>query len=696
MAKNKFDIIVIGAGSGGLTSAVGAAKAGKKVLLVEKDQLGGECTNAGCVPSKALIHRANQYAIAKKVSGDSEELEKFRQTSLDYVRDTVTKFKAEETPEAFEDIGMTVIHGQAVFKDKRSVIVNDQIYYYKNAIIATGSSPRTINLPGLTDEDTLTNQNLFKLNSIPEQLLIIGAGGIGLEMAYAFSVLGSQVTLVTREPALASRFEPPIQEVVNQHFTKLGIKIITEADLNRVENKVAHFNHIGEVEKEVATASYDKVLLAIGRVPNLPDGLTAAGIKFKDGVGIFVNHSQRTSNGRVYAVGDVTEGDDRLTHVADARARGVVTRLVTHRLLRPTRSSVVPRVLYTKPEIAQVGITGTVVEQTYNPKQIRRIVVPLETNDRAKTDGETKGVLVVVVKRLSGTILGAEIMAPTAGDLVALFSLAIENGLSLWRLGRVIYAYPTYSLLLKKAGDIFLAKQLASLKKDLLNWFKINLPKLIAVVFWGLLLYSFHRYRVVNDLTYPALTIKLFDFFTSTAWGPLIYMLIYAVRPLIFFPATILTALSGALFGFWWGVLYTVVGENISANLAYWIGRFFGGGLNLENSRIGNWIKSLRRHSFDTVLAMRLFYVPFDLTNYGSGVVKAKWTEYALATVIGIVPGLLTFVALGAALDLEKFRADGAIESSFNPWFILLAVAIFIASILLSRWFKKRKNTSNK
>ena len=145
MSDNQFDIIVIGAGSGGLTSAVGAAKAGKKVLLVEKGQLGGECTNVGCVPSKALIHRANQYTIAKKVSGDSEALEEFRQTSLDYARDTVAKFKAEETPQAFEAIGMTVIHGQAVFKDKWSVVVNDQIYYYQNAIIATGS-PKHLSL----------------------------------------------------------------------------------------------------------------------------------------------------------------------------------------------------------------------------------------------------------------------------------------------------------------------------------------------------------------------------------------------------------------------------------------------------------------------------------------------------------------------------------------------------------------------
>ena len=691
MDKNDFDVIVIGAGSGGLTSAVGATKAGKKVLLVERDKLGGECTNAGCIPSKALLHRAREYAVAKKVSGEGTETETFRQDSLKYVHEIVKEFQAEETPTAFETIGMKVVIGEACFKDQRSIIVNDTVYHYKTAIIATGSSPRMMSVPGLNEMDVLTNQNLFKLDRIPDRLLIIGAGGIGLEMAHAFGTLGSKVTLVAREDTLANRFDPAIQKIVTEHFAKLGVEVLTKANLKRVENRVAYFGQVDDEEKEITTVFYDKILLAIGRIPNLPTGLAESGIDFQANRGILVDQNQRTTNHHVYALGDVVAGDDRLTHVADTRARGVVTRLVSRGWLRLGKPKAVPKVLYTEPEIAQVGMSYEIALQKYGENRIRKIETPLSTNDRAKTTGDTNGVLIVVARRLSGAILGAQIVAPTAGDLIAIFSLAIEEKISLWKLHRVIYAYPTYSLLIKKAGDVFLAKQLASLKKDLLGWFTRHLPKLIAALFWGLLIYSFHHYRITNELTYQAITLQLFDFFTGTAWGPILYMILYAIRPLILFPATLLTALSGALFGFWWGVLYTIVGENASANLAYWIGRFFGHSLDLENTRLGSWIESLRTHSFETVMAMRLFYVPFDLTNYGSGVVKAKWREYALATLIGIMPGLLTFVALGAALDLEEFRMTGMIKNALNPTFLAISVIIFIASLLLSRWFKHRK-----
>jgi len=169
----------------------------------------------------------------------------------------------------------------------------------------------------------------------------------------------------------------------------------------------------------------------------------------------------------------------------------------------------------------------------------------------------------------------------------------------------------------------------------------------------------------------------------------LVYMILYAIRPLIFFPATLLTALSGALFGFWWGIFYTILGENASANFAYWIGRFFSKDMKLEDTLIGNWVVALRKNGFATVLLMRLFYVPFDLTNYGAGVVHVKWRDYFLATLIGIMPGLTTFVALGAALDLNEFRMDGLSFDAFDPKFLALSVGIFVVSIGLSKILKR-------
>jgi len=183
----------------------------------------------------------------------------------------------------------------------------------------------------------------------------------------------------------------------------------------------------------------------------------------------------------------------------------------------------------------------------------------------------------------------------------------------------------------------------------------------------------------------------LYEFFTMSMWGPVIYIALYTIRPLILFPATLMTALSGALFGLWWGIAYTIVGENFSANLAYWIGRFFGKGLKLEDSFLGNYIEWLRSRPFESVLFMRLFYVPFDLTNYGSGVLKVSWKSYAAATFIGILPGLTTFVALGAALNISELQMDGLSFDVLDPRYLALSVTIFIASLLLSRFLKRWK-----
>ncbi|MEX0931052.1 MAG: VTT domain-containing protein, partial [Candidatus Paceibacterota bacterium] len=276
-----------------------------------------------------------------------------------------------------------------------------------------------------------------------------------------------------------------------------------------------------------------------------------------------------------------------------------------------------------------------------------------------------------------------------AGEILSLFTLAIDRKVSMWQLRSLIYAYPTYSLIVKKAGDQFFARQLGDLKKDLTHLLKRHIPKLIALVFWISLIYAFQSYRIENNLSYLDVLLSLIDFFTSTLWGPVIYMVLYAIRPLILFPATLLTALSGTLFGFWWGVIYTIIGENASANFAYWIGRFFGKDMKLEDSIIGNWIEALRARPFGTVLFMRLFYVPFDLTNYGSGILKIHWPSYFTATLIGIMPGLTTFVALGAALDFEQFSENGLSFNVFDPYFLALSVLIFIVSLAFSRLLKR-------
>lgn len=693
METKKYDVVVLGAGSGGLTAAVGFAKVGKKVLLIEKERLGGECTNSGCVPSKALLHAAKDYYRARHIAGTTNELDLYRHDALSYVRRVRDAILDDETPQAFEQHGITVLMGEARFSRPCAVVVGDTEYEYKHAIIATGSSPRPLTIDGLDEEDVLTNQNLFELKEIPKKLLIIGGGPIGMEMGQAFAMLGSEVTIVTIDETFARLEDPAIQPIIEETFLRLGIRILTNAHASHATDGTVHINiKEGDAVTRTEAVAYDKVLIAIGRVPNIPPGTDVAKIK-TESYGILVDSQCRTSNRWVYAIGDVA---DRLkfTHTADDRARQVVEHVVSRGLIRVNNRKAVPKVTYTEPEVAQVGLSYSEATKKYSDAEIMRIEVPLSMNDRARTDSKTEGLLIVIVRRLNGAILGAHMIGPRAGEIIALFTLAIDRKISMWNLRRTIYAYPTYALLVKKAGDLFFSEQMLHLKGDLTALARKHAPKVVALLFWGILIYTFQDYRLSNNLSYQDVLLRLLDFFTTTMWGPLVYMALYAVRPLILFPATLLTALSGALFGFWWGTLYTIIGENASANVAYWIGRFIGKDFRLEDSVIGNWIEALRQRSFETVLFLRLFYAPFDLTNFGSGVVRAKWSEYFFATLIGIMPGLTTFVALGAAVDIETFKMEGLTFNAFDPKFVLLSIGIFIVSFIVSRFLKRWKAAS--
>jgi len=684
----QFDIVVIGAGSGGLTAAVGFAKVGKRVLLVEREHLGGECTNSGCIPSKALLHHAKAYHQATTIAGTNQKTESYQQEAFTYVRGKINEILADETPEVFEKLGITVVMGEAEFTAPCHIKVRDSVYEYKTAIIATGSSPRLIDVPGLDQDTVLTNQNIFALQAIPGRTLVIGAGPIGLEIGQALALLGSTVTIAAIDTEFARLEDEAIRPILQEKFQSLGITIELNAFIQKVENGCAVFDRKhGDVIADTFRVSFDKILIAVGRVPNVPSGLEAASIK-ADSRCIMVDSQYRTSNKHVYAIGDVAQRL-KFTHAADDTARQVVARVVSRGILRVNKKKAVPKVTYTLPEIAQVGLSWDEAISMFGEDRLMRIEVPFAQSDRAKTDDDTAGLLVVIARRVSGIVIGAHIIGPAAGEILSLFTLAIDQKISLWKLRSLIYAYPTYTLIVKKAGDQFFVRQLGDLKVDLLRTFKRHAPKLIALVFWLSLIYAFQNYRIENDLSYVDVLFSLINFFTSTLWGPVIYIAAYALRPLILFPATLLTALSGTLFGFWWGIVFTVVGENASANFAYWIGRFFGKDMKLENSIVGNWVEALRARPFGTVLFMRLFYVPFDLTNYGSGILKINWPSYFTATLIGIMPGVTTFVALGAALDLQHLKENGLTFDAFDPRFLVLSVVIFIVSLGLSRILKR-------
>ena len=684
--KTNYAVVVIGAGSGGLTAAVGLAKVGKSVLLVEREHIGGECTNSGCIPSKALLHHAKMYAEAVRISGTTHNSENYRREAFTYVRSKISETLAHETPEHFKKIGIDLIMGEATFASPSSVMVNGTAILFKKAIVATGSSPRFIAIPGLDTNNVLTNQNLFTLDSTPARTLIIGAGPIGLEMGQALALLGSTVTILDNGPTFLRLEDGGLQPIIKKVFTDLGITVVQSATIKRIEGSTAFITN--GAGADLGTVTFDKILMAIGRVPNIPDGLDTAKIEHTE-FGITVNNNYRTKNKRVYALGDVAD-KFKFTHVADDVARGVVTHIASYGLLALKKRSI-PKVTYTNPEIAQVGLSQKEAAATHGLKNIFRIEVPFSQNDRARTDNDPSGLLVVLVKRLSGKILGVHIAGPRAGELLAIFSVAIDNNLSLWKLRRTMYAYPTYALIIKKAGDIFFATQIGNLKKDLTNSLLQILPKALLALLWLTGLYFLYQYTQTSGLNAQEIAIALFDFITKTTWGPLLYIIAYTIRPITFFPGTALTILSGVFFGLTGGIFYTIIGANLSATVAYVIGRFFGGKTTTESTGVfGRFAQSCREKPFITVLTMRLLFLPYDAVNYGAGFLKIPFIPYIIATIVGCILGIATFVAIGASLSIEEFKANGITSGAINGSFLALSAVIFVVSLGVAKLLQRK------
>jgi pyruvate/2-oxoglutarate dehydrogenase complex dihydrolipoamide dehydrogenase (E3) component/uncharacterized membrane protein YdjX (TVP38/TMEM64 family) len=677
--KTNYDVVVIGAGSGGLTAAVGLSKVGKSVLLVEREHLGGECTNSGCVPSKALLHHAKTYHAAVTIAGTNGNTENYRREALAYVRNTIADVMAHETPEHFKALGIDVVMGEAIFTSPSSITVGEQRYTFTRAIIATGSSPRILEISGLDTTKILTNQNLFTLNAIPARTLIVGAGPIGMEMGQALAMLGSNVTILDNGPTFAKLEDSAIQLIIKKSFTDLGITIVPEATLTRVEQNTAFVTQ-QSTDTELVIP-FDNVLMAIGRVPNLPAGLEQAKISATE-LGITVNHNYKTSNKRVYALGDVADRF-KFTHTADAAARGVVTHIVSRGFIGNKHTSI-PKVTYTSPEIAQVGLSQDEAEDMYGHQSLFRIEVPFTQNDRAVTDSATEGLLVVIVRRLSGKIVGAHIVGTNAGEILAVFSVAIDNNLSLWKLRRTIYAYPTYALLIKKAGDIFFATQINYLRSDIWSLTKKIAPKLIIALLWLSILYYLSVSKINSGQTYSELALTIFHFITGTMWGPALYILIYTFRPLIFFPASVLTILSGIFFGLW-GFVYTLIGANLSAMVAHGVGQFFSVSPHTLPKVLRNISEPLRRQPFMTILTMHLTFMPFDAVNYAAGIFRAPFLKHAAATLLGTILGTFTFVSIGASLDIEEYMKNGITTDVINGSFLLLSVLIFVVSLLIAK-----------
>lgn len=447
--KPRYDLVVIGGGTAGLVSAVGAAGLGARVALVERDLLGGDCLNTGCVPSKALIAASRAWHTVR----NGEEMGTAPPIGTgDFSRamERVRRLRADIAPNdgapRLQGLGIDVFLGSARFVAADAVEVDGARLAFKRAVIATGARAAAPPIPGLAEAGYLTHETIFSLTQLPRRLSIIGAGPIGCELAQAFGRLGSQVTVFDVMPRVLPHEDADAAALVADVLRRESVRLELGGQIEDVQAKgPVRVIRFGRDERIAA----DEVLVAAGRVPNVDGlGLEAAGIEH-DGKGVKVDDHLRTTNPRVYACGDVAS-PVQFTHAADAQAR-LVLRNAFFFGKGKLSELLIPSCTFTSPEVAHVGLQPAAAEEQGH--KVQTIRVDMAEVDRARLDGTTDGFLKLHVKARSDKLLGATAVGARAGDLIGELCVAMRGGVGLKTLADTVHPYPTESEVVKKAAD---------------------------------------------------------------------------------------------------------------------------------------------------------------------------------------------------------------------------------------------------
>lgn len=454
MSRIKCDLLVIGAGSGGLSVAAGASQMGADVVLLEGHKMGGDCLNYGCVPSKALLASAKtayqqNHAQAFGVADQQPQVD--YAAAKDHVRDVIETIAPVDSQERFEGFGVTVIREFGSFLSPTEVQAGDHVITARRIVIATGSAPFVPPVPGLDQVPYETNETIFDLREQPRHLLIIGGGPIGMEMAQAHIRLGSKVTVLEGAKALG-RDDPEAAAVVLEALRNEGIEIVEGALAAEISGEA------GAIEVKTQDGRSFKgshLLMAVGRKSNIDRLNLAAGGIESSKTGIKVDAGLRTSNRRVYAIGDVA-GSLQFTHVAGYHA-GVIIRSALFGLPSKASEVHIPRATYTDPELAQVGLTEAEAREHFGSKlEIARF--DYHHNDRALSERKAKGFAKVMV--VKGRPVGATIVGHQAGELISLWSLALANRLKMSQIAAMVAPYPTIGEVNKRVAGAYFSPRL--------------------------------------------------------------------------------------------------------------------------------------------------------------------------------------------------------------------------------------------
>jgi pyruvate/2-oxoglutarate dehydrogenase complex dihydrolipoamide dehydrogenase (E3) component len=459
MLNNNYDVIVLGAGSGGLVVAGGSAALGLKSAIVEKGLLGGDCLNYGCVPSKAIIHAASIAKSLKKAQkigmGVNLTHLEFKKV-MDYVHNVQKTIGVNDSKETLEKQGMTVIQGTASFVDKNTIEVDGKKYTAKKFCIATGSHPGAPPIEGLKETGYLSNETIFSIEKLPESMIVLGGGPIGLELSQTFARFGCKVTVLEMFEHLFAKDDPEVGPIMEKVLTDEGLDLILGCKVKKFYQKegkkAALVEHQGQEKEFVA----QELLVAAGRVPNLAGlNLEKAGVEH-DKKGIKVDAKLKTTAKNIWACGDVAS-PFQFTHMAAYQA-GVVIANMVFRFPKKVNYDFVPWATFTDPEVANVGLTEGLARQKGMKYEIAKF--EFKDLDRAICDDSQTGFLKLLISK--NRIVGAACVGPDASNIIHELILAASAKLPLLKISGAIHIYPTLAQINSRAVGQYLGKKYAS------------------------------------------------------------------------------------------------------------------------------------------------------------------------------------------------------------------------------------------
>lgn len=469
--KYDYDIIVIGGGSGGLVVASGASSLGARVALIEESDMGGDCLNTGCVPSKSFLkvgHTCEAIRNSEKYGVKSEIKEVDINKVMKRGNSVIETIRPKDSKGRYEKMGVDVIKGRGIIEDSNSIKVGEKILKTKNIVIATGSSPFIPDIKGLDSISYFTNENIFKIDKKPKHLIVLGGGPIGLELGQGFSEIGSKVTIIDRNKNMFSKDEPEVGNLMIDVFRNMDISIKLNSKILEIEKDNEDIKVLIEVDGKKEVVVGDSILVSLGRNPNTKNiGAEKIGLKLDKRGSIITDLQMKTNIKNIYACGDVT-GPYQFTHMASYQASIVIKSIIS-----PIKSkadySYVPWTTYTKPEVSHVGM----MEKAAKEKRVfaKSITIPLDEADKSVAEGDINGFLKLILGK-GGRVLGATIVGEKAGELITIASIAIKNKMKVNDFAHIIYPYPSQS-------EIFKYAALKNMKDNFKPWQKKLIKKIM-------------------------------------------------------------------------------------------------------------------------------------------------------------------------------------------------------------------------